>query len=48
MLSKKLLEGVGIDISPAKTSVSGVNPLLSLLALLLSAPWPSRQVQAII
>jgi hypothetical protein len=48
MLSKKLLEGVGIDILPAKTSVSGVNPLLSPLALLLSAPWPLSQVQAVI
>jgi hypothetical protein len=34
--------------SPAKTAIGSVNPLLSPLAPLLSAPWPSNQVQAII
>ncbi len=34
--------------SPAKTSIGSVNPPLSPLAPLLSAPWPSRQDQAII
>ncbi len=34
--------------SPAKTAISGVNPLLIPLASLLSAPWPSCQVQGII
>jgi hypothetical protein len=33
---------------PAKTTIGGVNLPLSPLALLSSAPWPSRQVQAII
>ncbi len=32
----------------AKTAIGGINPPLSLLALLLSALWPSCQVQAII
>jgi hypothetical protein len=34
--------------SLAKTTISGVNPLLSPLALLLSAPCPSCQIQAFI
>ncbi len=34
--------------SPAKTSISSVNPPLNPLAPLLSAPRPLRQVQAII
>jgi hypothetical protein len=33
---------------PAKTAISGVNLPLSPLALLLSATWLSRQVQAVI
>jgi hypothetical protein len=33
---------------PAKTAIGGVNLTLSLLALLLSGPWPSCQIQAII
>ncbi len=42
MLSEKFLAGVMLTRSLAKTTISGVNPF----ALLLSAPWPSRQVQA--
>ncbi len=34
--------------APAKTVIGGINLLLSPLTPLLSAPWPSRQVQAII
>jgi hypothetical protein len=34
--------------SLAKTNIGSINPLLSPLAPLLSAPWPSNQVQAII
>jgi hypothetical protein len=49
MLSEKLLEGVGGDtFSLAKTAVRGVNQPLSPLASLLSTPWLSRQVQAVI
>jgi hypothetical protein len=48
MLSEKLLIGIGVDTLPAKTAIGGVNPLLCPLASLLSAPWPSRQVQAVI
>jgi hypothetical protein len=33
---------------PAKTAIGGVNPPLIPLTLLLSAPWPSGQVQAVI
>jgi hypothetical protein len=48
MLFEKHLMGVRVDTLTAKMAISGVNPLLSLLASLLSTPWPSRQVQAII
>jgi hypothetical protein len=34
--------------SPAKTAIGDVNPLLSPLAPLLSASWPSHQVLAVI
>ncbi len=44
ILCEKLLEVVGFTRSPAKTAIGGVNPLLSLLAPLLSASWLSRQV----
>jgi hypothetical protein len=46
MLSENLFEGIASLL--AKTAVGGINPQLSPLASLLSAPWPSHQVQAVI
>jgi hypothetical protein len=34
--------------SLVKTTIGGINPPPILLAMLLSIPWPSRQVQAVI
>jgi hypothetical protein len=48
MLSKKLFDGVGIDRLLAKTAIGSENLPLSPLPSLLSAHWPSFQVQAVI
>jgi hypothetical protein len=48
MLSQKLLVDVSVYTFAGKTAIGGVNLPLSLLALLLSAPWPSDQVQEVI
>jgi hypothetical protein len=48
MLSEKLLIGIGVDTFAAKMAYGGVNSPLSLLVMLLSAPLPSHQVQAVI
>jgi hypothetical protein len=49
MLSQKLLLDVGIDTFVGKNHyIGGVNLPLIPLALLLSAPWPSRQLLAVI
>jgi hypothetical protein len=48
MVSQKLLVMSALARSLAKTDIHGLNPLLIPLPLLLSAPWLSRQVQAVI
>jgi hypothetical protein len=39
MLPQKFLEDVGIGMFTAKTAIGDVNPMLSPLASLFSAPW---------
>jgi hypothetical protein len=48
MLSQKLSVMSALACSLAKTAICGVILPLILLALLLSAPWLSHQVQAVI
>jgi hypothetical protein len=48
MLSQKFWYMSALASLLAKTAIGGVNPPLSPLALLLSATWPSSQVQAVI
>jgi hypothetical protein len=48
MLSQKLLVDVGVDMFASKNAIGSVNSPLIPLESLLSASWPSHQVQVVI